>query len=47
MNFYKTPKLHECYNFFTGKHLSGAHDALYDAEACKDVFFGLLDLKND
>lgn len=35
----KPPKLSECYSFFFGEELVGAHDASIDAEACLRVFF--------
>jgi DNA polymerase-3 subunit epsilon len=39
---YKAPKLSEAYTFLTGKHLSGAHDALVDTRACCEVLLQLL-----
>lgn len=37
--FPSTAKLSDCYQHITGKPLDGAHDALADVRACKDLFF--------
>lgn len=37
----KSPKLGEAFKHFFGRELEGAHDALVDVRACRDVFFEL------
>ncbi|MGI9489132.1 MAG: 3'-5' exonuclease [Geminicoccaceae bacterium] len=38
---YKWPRLEEAYSHFFDEPLEGAHDAMIDVMACKDVFFAL------
>lgn len=42
-NGYKAPNLREAYEFFTGKPLTGAHNAMVDVDGCKAVFFAIED----
>ncbi len=42
MNRAKPPRLSECYEFFFGEKLDGAHDAMVDTRACARVYFHLL-----
>lgn len=37
----KSPNLGEAYQFFTGKPLDGAHDAMVDVRAAKAVYYGI------
>lgn len=37
-NTFKSPKLSEAYEFFTGQPLVGAHSAMVDVKACIEVF---------
>jgi len=38
---YKTPSLAEAYLHFTGRKIEGAHDAMADTRACRDIFFAM------
>ncbi|OFX10843.1 MAG: hypothetical protein A2516_00320 [Alphaproteobacteria bacterium RIFOXYD12_FULL_60_8] len=37
----KSPRLEEAYRHFFGNDLEGAHDAMVDVRACRDVYFKL------
>jgi DNA polymerase-3 subunit epsilon len=41
MSGYKKPNLTETYRHFFGRDFEGAHDAMADVRACRDVFFEL------
>lgn len=41
----KWPKLMEAYKHFFGDEFDGAHDAMADVRACRDVYFKLHELK--
>lgn len=38
---YKNPNLQEAYRHFFGRNFEGAHDAMADVRACKEIFFRL------
>lgn len=40
---HKSANLREAYEYFTGKPLSGAHNAMVDVDACKTVYFAIQD----
>lgn len=41
MTKFKNPNLQEAYRHFFGRDFEGAHDAMADVRACRDVFFEL------
>ena len=41
----KAPKLHEAYKHFFERDLDGAHDAMTDCLACKDIFFKIREIE--
>jgi DNA polymerase-3 subunit epsilon len=43
---YKWPKMVEAYKHFFGREFEGAHDAMADIRACRDVYFKLLETSN-
>lgn len=42
---YKWPSLNEALRFFHGRDVEGAHDAMNDVRACRDIYYSLLDQK--
>jgi len=38
---YKNPSLQEAYRHLFGRNFVGAHDAMADVRACRDVYFAL------
>lgn len=41
----KWPSLQDCHQFFFQKNFEGAHDAMVDVRACRDVYFALMAYK--
>ena len=42
-NHHKSANLREAYEYFTGRPLSGAHNAMVDVDGCKTVYFAIQD----
>lgn len=42
-NSHKSANLREAYEYFTGRPLSGAHNAMVDVDGCKTVYFAIQD----
>lgn len=43
---HKTPNLGEAYRHLFGRDFDGAHNALADVSACRDIYFAMLDMKD-
>lgn len=41
----KNPTLDEAHQFFCGEPAKGAHRALFDAQSCLDIYYGIKDYK--
>lgn len=44
---YKQPNLQEAHKFFFGVEFEGAHDAMADVRACRDIYYAIQAMNNE